>query len=548
MDAGGTCDARGYLDAGRGLTYDGALPPSVTNCLTCGRTRDPGIVRLRPGIALTVVGLGLVLAFWLTGDLLHDLAEGLDRTQLPLWKAWLPLGVLVAGIIGWRLRLKRPVCAQCPPGLLIRVTGPRAERILARGPTRRLFLRALGAGGATAADATAGGVAAIVRDRDWLPVARDFFAAKVENTSPHPRPEWRESRIRAYRRLGRTNAMVSDISLGSGRIHDVDIARAALDRGLNYFDTAPDYSDSLSERVLGEAMKGRRDQVFVATKFCRADGHLPNETPVPKIIEAVEASLTRLQTDHVDLIHIHSCDRVERLLAPNIHEAFDRLKEQGKVRFLGVSTHTPNLEAVANAAIDSGRFDVMMLAYHFGMWPNFGHILEKAHAHDVGVVAMKTLKGAKHANLARFQDEAGVYSQAAFRWVLSNPAVSCLVISFYERQHVDEYLAASGTVLRPPDVALLERYDRLIAGDYCQPHCGQCLDACPHDLPINDVLRYRMYARDYGWREEGVRHYARLARNASTCLGCPAPCAGTCPIDVPIRQKMLDAHALLGRV
>src|SRR6185295_7581311 len=109
-------------------------------------------------------------------------------------------------------------------------------------------------------------------------------------------------------------------------------------------------------------MKGQRDKMFIATKFCRPTGHLLNETPVPEIMGAVEESLRRLQTDHVDLIHIHSCDGVDRLMAPNIHEAFDRLKEQGKVRFLGVSTHTPNLEEVANAAIDSGRFDVMMLA------------------------------------------------------------------------------------------------------------------------------------------------------------------------------------------
>ena len=60
--------------------------------------------------------------------------------------------------------------------------------------------------------------------------------------------------------------------------------------------------------------------------------------------------MQRLNTDYVDLIHIHSCDRLDRLMAPNVHEAFDRLKEQGKARFLGVSTHTPNLEEVANAA------------------------------------------------------------------------------------------------------------------------------------------------------------------------------------------------------
>jgi len=186
-----------------------------------------------------------------------------------------------------------------------------------------------------------------------------------------------------------------------------------------------------------------------------------------------------------------------------------------------------------------------MLAYHFGMWPHFGHILEKAKAHDVAVVAMKTLKGAKHENLAAFRREADAYSQSAFRWVLSNPNVSCLVVSFSQPRHVDEYLVASGAAAGPEDVARLERYDQLVAGDYCQPHCGLCLDSCPHDLPINDVLRYRMYAKDYGWAEEGTSRYAALARDASLCVACPAPCRSACPHGVPIRDAMLDAQRVL---
>jgi hypothetical protein len=323
------------------------------------------------------------------------------------------------------------------------------------------------------------------------------------------------------------------------------VARALFERGVTYVDTAPDYAEAGSERLLGEAMKGHRDEIFLATKFCRPTGHLPSETPVKDVMAEVEQSLVRLQTDHVDLIHVHACDQVERLLAPNIHEAFDRLKEQGKVRFLGVSTHTPNLEQVANAAIDSGRFDVMMLAYHFGMWPSFGHILAKAKQHDVGIVAMKTLKGARHENLARFRTEAGAYSQSAFRWVLSNPNVSCLVVSFWAPEQVDEYLVASGAPVDATDVARLEEYDRQIAGDYCQPHCGACLDSCPADLPINDVLRYRMYTKDYGWPEEGRTRYQALARDASACVTCPAPCAGSCPLGIPIRSAMLDAHRVL---
>jgi uncharacterized protein len=343
---------------------------------------------------------------------------------------------------------------------------------------------------------------------------------------------------------------VSDISLGSGAIQDVNVAIEAIGRGVNYFDTAPDYSRTGSEQILGRAMRetGGRDKMFLASKFCTADGHLPHDSSVPVIMKAVEESLTRLQTDYLDLIHIHSCDRVERLMAPTFHEAFDRLKEQGKVRFLGVSTHTPNLEAVARQAIDSKRFDVMMLAYHHGLFPGIMALVDEAAARGVGVVAMKTLKGAKHKDLAGFRDEASAYSQAAFRWVLSNPAVSCLVVSFSEMQHVDEYLYASGGAANSKDVALLERYDRLASADYCRPHCGACLDSCSAGLPIDTVLRYDMYFADYGRETLAREKYLKLAtagRDASICASCPAPCAGACPFELPIRAKMVRAHERL---
>ncbi len=487
-------------------------------------------------LALLLV-VPFLLGSLVVAPLFHDRIEGLDSLSLPVWRLWVALLGTLAATGAALYRRRRLVCERCRSGALTPIAdGPPT------GTTRRAVLRASGA----AAAATVSGVAGVILpNRGWYRVGANIFGVQVETESPHPDPAWASSHIRSYRRLGRTNAMVSDISLGSGRIQDVDVPRALIERGVTYIDTAPDYSHAGSERLLGEAMRGHRDRIFLATKFCRPTGHLPNDTPVKDIIAEVESSLARLQTDHVDLIHIHSCDRVERLLAENIHEAFDRLKAQGKARFLGVSTHTPNLEAVANAAIDSGRFDVMMLAYHFGMWPSFRHILEKAKQHDVGVVAMKTLKGAKHENLAQFHHDGDAYSQSAFRWVLSNPNVSCLVVSFWEPRHVDEYLAASGTALEPHDVARLERYDRLVAGDYCQPHCGQCLDSCPEDLPIHDVLRWRMYTKDYRWPEEGRARYAAVAKNASVCLGCPAPCRGACPHGVPIRDAMLDAHRVL---
>jgi predicted aldo/keto reductase-like oxidoreductase len=517
-------------------------------CSRCGESKSERLVHVSKPVVIGLFVFGFLLAWTLFGSFLHGLVEGNDRSRLPLWQVFLPalslIGATVAGFARW----KQPVCSNCnvaEPGWLLQPLPPMESARAMSGPTRRTVLRSLGGVGTGVAAAAGGVVIGVARNRGWLPVANDFFRAEVETLAKEQRGEWTGSRVVSYRRLGRTNEMVSDISLGAGQIRDVDVAREAIERGITYFDTSPDYSDTLSEQVVGEAIKGHRDKMFIATKFCRGSGHLLNETPVPEIIAAVEESLRRLQTDHVDLIHIHSCDRIDRLMAPNIHEAFDRMKEQGKVRFLGVSTHTPNLEEVANVAIDCGRFDVMMLAYHFKMWPNFDHILEKAKQNDVAVVAMKTLKGAMHTNLADFRGETGAYSQAAFRWVLQNPAVSCLVISIKQRQHLDEYLYASGQKPGSTDIALLEKYDRLTAGEYCEPHCGECLSSCPKGLPINDVLRYSMYFKHYGWEKEGMRHYAKLDVNAGECAGCPAPCAGSCPLHIPIRQKMMEAHRLL---
>ena len=448
------------------------------------------------------------------------------------------------------LRLRRPVCERCGAQGLFAPVAPRktAEILSGAHTTRRRALRTLGAGGATVAATAAGLGAAVFRNRGWLPVANDFFVTKVENTAPHRAPGVAaRAPSRATAASGAPTSIVSDISLGSGRINDAQIAAATRSTAASTTSTPRRTTrDTGSEQLLGEAMKGRRDKVFLATKFCVADGHLPNDTPVPEIIAAVEGSLQPLQTDHVDLIHIHSCDRVERLMAPNIHEAFDRLKEQGKVRFLGVSTHTPNLEEVANAAIDSGRFDVMMLAYHFGMWPSFAHILEKAKQ------TRRRHRGDEDAE-GRQAHQPGRLPRRSRRVLAGG-----LPLGAVESQR----LVPGGLVLRaaarrtststPPAPSRRRRTSRCSSatissprGDYCQPHCGLCLDSCPEQLAINDVLRYRMYFRDYGWEKEGMRLYAKLDRNASRCVTCPAPCTGTCPIGVPIREKMLDAHRVL---
>jgi len=425
-----------------------------------------------------------------------------------------------------------------------------ARGIVGRDPHHPERRRTLIFAGTLVGGIAASAGAAAARLIGWITVSHPVILGKpVRRTAKAVDEAWRGARIESYRRLGRTGFDVSDISLGSGVIaasaQGEAIARAAIERGINYFDTAPDYADTGSEQILGRAMRGHRDRMFLATKFCTGAGHLPVGTSVADYIQTVEGSLQRLQTDYVDLVHIHACDSVGRLMDDNVHEAFDRLREQGKVRFLGFSSHTPNLIEVANRAIESDRFDVMMLAYHHGGWPTLPELIDRAAAADVGVVAMKTLKGAKHRRMKEFVGKTGAYSQAAFRWVLSNPSVSCLVVSFFNLQHVDEYIYASGKPLREQDVALLTEYDGAIAGTHCLPHCGVCLSSCPAGLPVNDVLRYRMYFEDYGIEKVAMQKYARLETQADVCIGCAAPCLGSCPVGLEIQSRTQDAHRML---
>jgi len=513
---------------------------------------------LKPRTAIIVSLLIAVLAgYFVVGHYLYKVPIGLDQSGFVAGKAMHSIAALIKpdakNALSGAVLLFLSVAGVGLVGFVLMRSAMR-RRQESIDPSRRSFLAS--AGVALGSVVVAGAVAAArglfgvgQGGKGWKEISDNINDRTVAFTNPTWNPEWKGATVQSYRRFGRTGWNVSDIVLGTGRINDEDgekVARMAIDRGVNYIDTSPDYSAAGSENAIGRAIKGQRDGLFIATKFCSPLGHLGAGSSVADYKAVVEASLVRLGTDYVDLCHIHSCDTVDRLMDENAHEAFDQLKAEGKVRFLGVSSHTPNLVEVANTAVASGRFDVMMLAYHHGIWSSLGEIISRARSEqDMGVVAMKTLKGAKHQGLTDFQEYADAYSQAALKWTLSNEDVSCAVISFFKPQHVDEYLYASGKALTKDDIAVLEQYDRRVAGAYCAPHCGACLGSCPEGLPINDVLRHRMYFEDYGWEKEGMQRYSQLGKNASVCASCSAPCLGSCPLGIPIQKRMEGAHRLL---
>jgi aryl-alcohol dehydrogenase-like predicted oxidoreductase len=354
-----------------------------------------------------------------------------------------------------------------------------------------------------------------------------------------------------YRKLGRTGLEVSEVGFGGVPVDDPDVLLYAADRGINYVDTSPCYRGGDSERTIGRALERHRDRFVVVTKWCPHHFGLPARKQV--FLDSLDGSLERLRTDHVDVVLNHEVGRrsdgrgYARLEDPEMLEAFETAKRAGKARFLGASGHDGDLMEVMTRAVGSGRFDVLLCRYSFLDYPDQQRLIDLAHASGVGFVAMKTLAGAKGAELERFRGRHTTFKQAALKWVLANPRLSNLVISISSTRQVDEYAAASGGELTLAERAALAEYAAVFGDRVCR-FCNRCEPACPYDVRVADVLRFAMYFREYGERERALEAYAALplAARAAACADCPAPCVAACDYGLPVRELLVEAHAALG--
>ena len=338
-------------------------------------------------------------------------------------------------------------------------------------------------------------------------------------------------RIRRSATLGRTGLAVSDIAFGSSGSADPDLVRHALDRGVNFFDTAESYRFGAAEEALGIALRGRRDRVVLASKT--KAGARDRQADM---MAALEGSLRRLRTDWLDIYYLHAVNDVARIANPEWAAFTERAIEQGKIRFRGMSGHGGRLAECLDHAIDHRLADVVLVAYNFTRSPDFLDRLRdaftfyalqpglparlaRAHGLGVGVVAMKTLAGARLNDMRPYERPGGTFAQAAFRWTLADPHIDALVVSMTSRRRIDEYVAASGTGgPTRADRALLERYLARNGERYCRPACDACAGACPEGAPIADMLRARMYAFDYG--DEALARAAWAGLGAAPCLSC----------------------------
>jgi predicted aldo/keto reductase-like oxidoreductase len=170
-------------------------------------------------------------------------------------------------------------------------------------------------------------------------------------------------------------------------------------------------------------------------------------------------------------------------------------------------------------------------------------VLKEAKKAGVGVVAMKTLAGAKDMNFDSGGEE---FAPAAFKWVLNHPEVNGLVITIRSVADLELYLTASGETFASSDSRVLDRYAKRYGKEYCRTGCGSCETSCPEEVSIATTLRYQMYFRDYGMEKHAMESYARMQKNAGKCLDCQdEACVDGCPYELPVSSLMREAHRAL---
>ena len=203
--------------------------------------------------------------------------------------------------------------------------------------------------------------------------------------------------------MGRTGLKVSELCLGTMLFGDTTdeaeanrILNMSFDAGINFIDTADGYANAESEKILGRALKERREEIILATKFFNPMGSGPNDSGMSRvyIMRAIEASLKRLQTDHVDIYYIHHVD-VQTPLEEMLH-ALDDLVHEGKVRYLACSNYEAWRLATAlgiSNANDLNRFECYQPQYSLVVRDIELELIPLCQYHDLGVVIWSPLAG-----------------------------------------------------------------------------------------------------------------------------------------------------------
>jgi len=321
-------------------------------------------------------------------------------------------------------------------------------------------------------------------------------------------------------RLGKTDLIVSRVGIGGIPIlrppfeEAIEVLQYALDLGFNFIDTAAGYRDS--EERIGKAIDGHRDQVVVATK-----------TPARDRVTALEhlsQSMKRLNTDYIDLWQFHNISKsveYEQVLGlGGANEAAQEMLEAGKIRHIGLSTHSMD---IALKAVVSGHFESIQYPFNFINDEAAETLVSLAKEHDVGFIAMKPFAGGRlrDANLA-------LKYLLQFDNVVPDPGVK----KTEEIKQIANIVNGSWE-LTSEDRQKMKKI-REVGTKFCH-WCDYCMP-CPQDVKISVLMNARTIG-NYG--ESADAEIINAMETGKNCVQCGA-CEEKCPFHLPIRETIAE--------
>jgi predicted aldo/keto reductase-like oxidoreductase len=363
-----------------------------------------------------------------------------------------------------------------------------------------------------------------------------------------------------YRMLGKTGLKVTSLAFGCMTTSDPSVIERAADFGINHFDTARGYQGGNNERMVGAALKKVRPKVIISSK-----------SPAPtkqQVLADLDTSLRELGTDYLDIWYLHMKNQPEQV-TDDLLEAQRLAKQNGKIRFAGVSTHF-NMDKMLAHLAKLGQTDVVLTTYNFAMRSvdagantnpdapktDMTAAIQAARQAGLGIVVMKVLAGgvgrvergdrlygANPQALSKRLSQEGA-AVAAIKWALKNPSVDTAIVCMTSHDEFEENVRAMADTYTGKDEQLLTARLKDIGPLYCRM-CGACGGVCERGVPVADVLRFLTYAEGYGQFALGRENFLQLGPQVAAvrCADCER-CTVECPYGVQVAARLRRAQEL----
>ncbi len=327
--------------------------------------------------------------------------------------------------------------------------------------------------------------------------------------------------------LGDTNMKIKRVGFGGIPIQRInqtstnELIDELIENGINFIDTARGYT--VSEEYIGEAIQGRRELFYIATKSMARDYN--------GMKKDVEISLQNLKTNYIDLYQLHNV-KVEELdfvlSDKGAYKALLEAKEQGKIKNIGITSHS--IETIEKI-LDTEKFSTIQ--FPFNIVENQGkEAFKKAKEKGIGTIVMKPLAG-------------GALDDAilAIKYILSKDYIDVVIPGMENVDQVKENISVlKNTILTEEDNVKIKEIRNTLGQRFCR-RCEYCLP-CPKgvNIPLNFLIEG--YYTRYNLKEWAKERYAALSGKAKDCVDCGI-CESRCPYNLPIRNMLKEVSEKL---